>query len=366
VLRIRSDFDVEAWKSTSAYKYYGTFLRQLNESVVGYSLPLEDGASDSEAVSKMLLLLDELDSWIDNIPPQPTPQRFGNLAFRDYGRRLHERSADVLRKFLPTSLHSAVPLLLPYFETSFGSFQRIDYGTGHETSFALFLCCLTLLRVFQPEPEEERRLVLRIFQRYMILVWRLQDVYRLEPAGSHGVWGLDDYGFLGYYFGSGQIRDRQDISPEVILHPPLPVTNLYFMSIMRIHQLKHGPFHEHSSQLFSIARGVAKWSKVNSGMLKMYEAEVLSKRVVVQHIPLGGLLPWDPPAPSAFSLLPPSRNPAPWASSVPSQTHTGSGLSRPSTGYSMAVPLTTAPWATQRITAKNQSDMPPSSTSPQR
>lgn len=48
VLKIKSDFDVEAWKSTSAYKYYGTFLRQLNESVVGYSLPLEDGASDSE------------------------------------------------------------------------------------------------------------------------------------------------------------------------------------------------------------------------------------------------------------------------------------------------------------------------------
>jgi len=28
-------------------------------------------------------------------------------------------------------------------------------------------------------------------------------------------------------------------------------------------------------------------------MIKMYEAEVLAKRVVVQHIPMGGLLEWD-------------------------------------------------------------------------
>lgn len=43
------------------------------------------------------------------------------------------------------------------------------------------------------------------------------------------------------------------------------------MSIMRIHEVKHGPFHEHSSQLHSIAVGVASWAKVNSGLFKMYE-----------------------------------------------------------------------------------------------
>ena len=184
-----------------------------------------------------------------------------------------------------------IPHIKPYLLTSFGSFTRLDYGTGHETSFALFLLCLTLTRFLQPVPEEERDIVFGVFIRYLKLCWRLQDVYQLEPAGSHGVWGLDDYAFLGYIFGSGQLRgltrfmspfdflhlrkrpclDQREIPVSSILHPPLPQNNLYFMSITRIHQMKQGPFHEHSSQLYSIAVGVRTWAKVNSGLFKMYE-----------------------------------------------------------------------------------------------
>lgn len=82
----------------------------------------------------------------------------------------------------------------------------MDYGSGHETSFSIFLLCLSLLGFFTSEQDEERQVVLLLFVRYLRLCWRLQDVYNLEPAGSHGVWGLDDYSFLGYIFGSGQLR----------------------------------------------------------------------------------------------------------------------------------------------------------------
>jgi serine/threonine-protein phosphatase 2A activator len=39
---------------------------------------------------------------------------------------------------------------------------------------------------------------------------------------------------------------------------------------------------------------VPNWSKVNTGMLRMYQAEVLGKFPVVQHLPLGTLLSFTP------------------------------------------------------------------------
>ena len=65
--------------------------------------------------------------------------------------------------------------------------------------------------------------------------------------------------------------DQTEIAVSAAVHPPLPSTNLYFMAITRIFDVKTGPFHEHSSQLHSIAVGVPNWGKVNSGLFKMYQ-----------------------------------------------------------------------------------------------
>ena len=150
--------------------------------------------------------LDKLEQWLKEVPPIEQPMRFGNKAFRTWLDRITESvEADLLvmgQTANPEFKHfsRAVPELKEYLIESFGSYERIDYGTGHELNFYAFLYCMCKLGIYNVD--DYRVLINCIFQKYLLLMRNLQTYYYLEPAGSHGVWGLDDYQHLAFLFGA--------------------------------------------------------------------------------------------------------------------------------------------------------------------
>ena len=68
---------------------------------------------------------------------------------------------------------------------------------------------------------------------------------------------------------------------------------MYFGAVGFINDVKRGPFWEHSPVLYDISGVQAGWAKINRGMLRMYNAEVLSKFPVVQHFPFGSVFAWE-------------------------------------------------------------------------
>ncbi|OQV15822.1 Serine/threonine-protein phosphatase 2A activator [Hypsibius exemplaris] len=290
--KILQPTDMPAWQSSKAYKDYMRFLLDLNQSVTGKD---NVNCSPSENVSRIVQLLETLDKWIDDVPPLQQAQRFGNQAFRTYHTRLTERAGDILRLALPDSVDAAaLEEVVPYLVDSFGNSTRIDYGTGHEANFIMFLCCLSKLGVFQKS--DFPAVVVLIFKRYLELCRRLQLTYRMEPAGSHGVWSLDDFQFVPFIWGSAQLIDHPNYDTRSFLEDTIVARTkddlLWMGAIDFINKVKTGPFAEHSNQLWNIS-GVASWSKINSGLIKKYEAEVLQKFPVAQHFLFGSLLSFE-------------------------------------------------------------------------
>ena len=369
--RINDGDDVTFFLSSKAYADIMTFIFQLNTAMLPRRRKNEDTGSESakewklndsevprpQVVLNIAKLLKTLTAIIDEAPPDPGPRRFGNVSFRTWYDLVRERVPALLDEHLPKEVlafktTSDVPAraeLEAYLIGSFGSSQRLDYGTGHELSFLAFLGCIWKLDGF-PESNDgdlERAIVLGVIEPYLALVRRLILTYTLEPAGSHGVWGLDDHAFLPYIFGSAQFSPAITTPADVAAEGSLPSApnpadvakahavererqrNMYFSAIGFIYDVKKGPFWEHSPILYDISGVKAGWAKINKGMIKMYNAEVLSKFPVVQHFPFGALFAWekDPNAKSIQASVHTSSQPK--SSTVPSSTSSTSAYSSP-------------------------------------
>nr|XP_043621125.1 serine/threonine-protein phosphatase 2A activator [Erigeron canadensis] len=290
---IHSEDDIRRFRDSTTSKNFIGFVVALSESARGQKI--SDPCHMSPVITSIVSTLQMLTHFVDEIPPFEQSARYGNLAYRDWHSRMTENADSFMLQFLPADLHSATVELTPYFTDSFGNMSRIDYGTGHETNFAAWLYCLARLGIINES--DYPAIVLRVFVKYLELMRRLQLVYSLEPAGSHGVWGLDDYHFLPFIFGSSQLIDHKYMKPKSIHNDDI-LENfsheyMYLQCIAFVKKVKTGGlFAEHSPLLDDIS-GVPNWNKVNSGLLKMYKLEVMEKVPIMQHFLFGWLIKWE-------------------------------------------------------------------------
>jgi hypothetical protein len=221
--------------------------------------------------------------------------RFGNKAFRDWHTQMVAISCTSLQA-LAAEVGNAdiVEELKPYLAEMFGNPTRIDYGTGHELNFAVFFLILTKMNVLSDSKDVLAAVITKAFTAYIRTMRRLQTEYMLEPAGSHGVWGLDDYHCLLFLWGAAQLSGQKDIRPADIHNAQLlreyASEYLYFEGIQFIKNIKSSaPFAETSPMLNDIS-ALHDWAKICSGLMRLFQAEVLHKFPVIQHLQFGNVL----------------------------------------------------------------------------
>ena len=330
--RITDQRALQQWRRSEAYRRVVGHVSALADAVVGKRAS-EESVVVSQAAARVLNALDEMRVWVAEIPPVTQAMRYGNKAFKTWHTRMVERAPALMLELLSFRRADAAPAeegapttagapdaaeapsaaggaaaadsaatvaeLCAYWCDAFGNETRIDYGTGHELALLAWLLCLEALGVLGAE--DRPAVGLRVFARYLELMRELQTVYWLEPAGSHGVWGLDDYQFLPFIIGAAQLVNHDHIRPASI-HDAAILEEyrgdyLYLAAVHFIIQVKKGGrFGEHSPYLNDIS-ALDSWQRVTSGLMRMYEGEVLGKFPVVQHLKFGAILEWPSQAP---------------------------------------------------------------------
>lgn len=215
IKKINEGLHVSTFLASRAYHDILTFLMQLNGAM--FPRHMQDASeavarvqiweldsphvSYSVTVKRLSQLLDDLDKIIDEVPPDPGPRRFGNASFRKWNEIVESRapallqlhiSADVLARQSATGI-TARSELESYLLGSFGSAQRLDYGTGHELSFLAFLGCIWKLGGFKNTSagDEERGIVLGVIEPYVENTWLLWEALLMIDESVTCVWSED-------------------------------------------------------------------------------------------------------------------------------------------------------------------------------
>lgn len=144
-----------------------------------------------ERANKIMPILLEIQTIIQGTTLSDEPTRYANKAMVDVIEKIEALEPENM-----------------YLAESFGNKIRMDYGTGHELNFLLYL----YEKMKKGEEEVETiedvakdidiEFILDNIWFYMGLVQSYIHKFNVEPAGAKGCWSLNDFSLLGIVFGS--------------------------------------------------------------------------------------------------------------------------------------------------------------------
>ena len=125
------------WMASNAYKELIAFFTHLQTAITSKAIS-KTPVNQGPIYLAFYKWFQTLDNLLNECPPIKQPMRFGNRAFKDWHDKIMEPIDTLLDEILEGPKKGGKEELALYLKESFGSEVRIDYGTGHELTFAVF------------------------------------------------------------------------------------------------------------------------------------------------------------------------------------------------------------------------------------
>lgn len=319
--RINDEKDVIFFRSQSpAYKNTLAYVDSLCELLQGsahgaFSKKYQMKDDNFKKCATFLELLGKCCAETElNLDKTAGSLRYGHVAFRDWCDVMESHSSKFIDELAFKLDAQYKKELLAYLTQSFGHRMRIDYGTGHELNFIIFTMGLCDI-VETPEDCSTTSMIdtdrlkafvnnhgwdiLSLFaHKYLRLCRAVQKKFRLEPAGSRGVYNMDDFQFLPFLFGTAQLIGKKYISTSDFFEPDQVIQFkdefIFFEALEFILDNKRGPFHEHSYTLWCFTN-LGSWDNIFRRIRAKFIDDVLRPFPVVQHLLFGQyIFRWNP------------------------------------------------------------------------